>query len=89
MRVTISSLHPSRISQYIEANETTFLPYFDDAQTLKAAIAKLYKRQNGSTIVAGIKGLVKQSQYALSCYPILSTKSFYIGQSQFTGPHQR
>lgn len=70
MRVT---LHPSRISQYIEANETTSLPYFDDAQTLKAAIAKLYKRQNGSTIVAGIKGLVKQSQYALSCYPILST----------------
>lgn len=63
MRYTIASLHPARIAQYIEAEHTYFNPGFDDQVTLNDAIAGLCRyRRNGSTVVAGMKGLVKQTQ---------------------------
>lgn len=61
MRFTIASLHPARIAQYIEASPPGG-PYFG-WYTLNTAIANLSRFiSNGSTIVAGMKGLVKQTQ---------------------------
>lgn len=61
MRYTIASLHPARIAQYIEASPSEgpdFRWY-----TLNTAIANLCRfESNGSTILAGMKGLVKQTQ---------------------------
>lgn len=63
MQFTISSLHPAWIAQYIEAEYTVFVPRFDDTQSLNDAVAYLCDWQwNGSIIVAGMKGLVKQTQ---------------------------
>lgn len=64
MRITIASLDPTRIAQYIEADFTSFSPYFGDQRTLRLndVIASLCRHRNGSTVVAGLKGLVKQTQ---------------------------
>lgn len=70
MRFTIASLHPARIAQYIEADDISLTPIYDVTMTLHDAIALLcLRRPNGSTVVAGIKGLVKQTQYAPKASP--------------------
>lgn len=66
MRFTIASLHPARIAQYIETDETEYFPYSFNWYTLNEVVADLCGyRQNGSTILAGMKGLVKQTQCVL------------------------
>lgn len=62
MRCAISSLHPDRIAQYIEAENADFYPAFSNSWTLKDAIENLGQLRNGSTMVAGIKSLVNQAQ---------------------------
>lgn len=63
MRVTISSLHPAHIAQYIEANYTYFNYMLNDMTPLNNATAKFcIWHYNGSTIIAGMKSLVKQTQ---------------------------
>lgn len=63
MRFSIASLHPARIAQYIEADSISFIPFFEHSYTLNDATADLCReRRNGSTVVAGMKGLVKQTQ---------------------------
>lgn len=65
MRFTISSLHPARIAQYIEAEEISLIPGYVYVRTLSGTISFLcHAKPNGSTVIAGIKGLVKQTQYA-------------------------
>lgn len=66
MRFTIASLHPVRIAQYIEADYTNFAPYFFDkwpSSSNEVVAALCVSHRNGSTVVAGLKGLVKQTQY--------------------------
>lgn len=66
MRFTIASLHPACIAQYIETDETEYFPYSFNWYTLNEVVADLCGyRQNGSTILAGMKGLVKQTQCVL------------------------
>lgn len=69
MRYTIASLHPARIAQYIEAEHTDLNPSFDNEMTLNDAIARLCRGRNGSTVVAGMKGLVKQTQCVPHAFP--------------------
>lgn len=58
--------HPARIVQYIEAAHTFYAPAYDEPLTLNDATANLCSwRQNGSTVAAGMKGLVKQTQSVL------------------------
>lgn len=87
MRFTIASLHPARIAQYIEASPPG-RPDFHRC-TLNNAIAWLCSvRRNGSTIVAGMKGLVKQTQYAPETYPRKEgIHSTFLGQTHSTNPH--
>lgn len=71
MRFTIASLHPSRIVQYIETEITLYSPFFDELISWKKSVERAcrtsYVHPNRSTIVAGMKGLVKQTQ----CVPQL------------------
>lgn len=63
MRFTIASIHPARIAQYIETNFTYYIISSFDWPTLDKATWFLCRnRDNGSTIVAGMKELVKQTQ---------------------------
>lgn len=68
MRFSISSLHPARITEYIEMDRehTDYEPAFAESISLKESIASLSQYYilypNESTILAGIKGLVKQTQ---------------------------
>ena len=62
MRISIASLPPWRISQYFASDllmEGFGLP---DPQSIDRALALLNRRKGGSTIVAGLKSLVKQTQ---------------------------
>lgn len=65
MRFTIASLHPVRIAQYIEADYTNFAPYFFDKwpSSSNEVVAALCVSHRNATVVAGLKGLVKQTQY--------------------------
>lgn len=89
MRYTIASLHPARIAQYLEADKISLDPSHYTPWTLHDAIALLCSwTPRGSTIVAGMKGLVKQTQYA----PKASSRkeeihSTFLGQTQSTNPH--
>ena len=64
MRMTIGFLHPCRISSYIEARyrSTSLMGHSD---SLSGAVARIYNIgwADGSTVVAGLKGLVRQVQY--------------------------
>lgn len=67
MRFTISSLHPARITQYIEADGADYEPAFLDSWTLNVAVAWYCDMfSNGTTVIAGVKALVKQTQCVLS-----------------------
>lgn len=92
MRFTISSLHPARIAQYIEADQTNYAPEFNDVWSLNDIYVNLSKAyRNGSTVVAGMKGLVKQSQY-VSQFLRWSGKGerikFVLGRIQSTDPQK-
>lgn len=63
LRFTIASLHPARIAHFIELDYTYFNPNVIADATLNELITIVCNgSQNGSTIVAGMKGLVKQTQ---------------------------
>lgn len=63
MRLTVASLHPARIALYIETDWTDFHPYYNHHSSINDVIAYICTSfQNGSTVVAGMKGLVKQTQ---------------------------
>lgn len=65
LRFTIASLHPACIAQYIGSDVSGYYQLFSDRMTLHDAIAYFctYTTRNGSTVVAGMKGLVKQTQF--------------------------
>lgn len=70
MRYTIASLHPARIAQYMGTDSTFDLHYYS-YMSLNDVIKDLCtSRPNGSTIVAGMKGLIKQTQ----CVPPASPR---------------
>ena len=62
MRASIALLPPWRISQYFASDllmEGFGLP---DPQSIDRALALLNRRKGGSTIISGLKSLVKQTQ---------------------------
>lgn len=65
MRLTIASLHPARIALYIETDWSDFHPYYHHHHSSIDDVIALVCTSfpNGSTVVAGMKGLVKQTQY--------------------------
>lgn len=66
VRFTIASLHPARIEQYIEADYINYGPLFSDkwlSHSNLLIFALCSTHQKGLTVLAGMKGLVKQTQY--------------------------
>lgn len=60
MRFTIASLHPAHILRYFEAQPYLSLNVYPPS-SLDDLVARMCEEQNGSTALAGLKSLVKQT----------------------------
>ena len=63
MRITITSLPPWRISQYFDTNLDLYVNVvYSFHSNIGQALAGLGELKRGSTIIAGLKSIVKQTQ---------------------------
>ena len=62
MRFTIRHLHPLRIEAFIHGN-LVYFPWLAPERTLGLALQDTNTFRSGSTIIAGLKGLIQQTQY--------------------------
>ena len=63
MRFTIRHLHPSRIEAFIASEDRGYFPALDIKLTLGVALRNIdYKFFSGTTVIPGLKSLVRQAQ---------------------------
>ena len=61
MRFTIRHLHPMRIEAFIHGN-LVYFPWLAPERTLRLVLQDINTFRSGSTIIAGLKGLIQQTQ---------------------------
>ena len=61
MRFTIRHLHPLRIEAFIHRN-LVYFPWLAPERILGLALQDINTFRSGSTIIAGLKGLIQQTQ---------------------------